>query len=273
MKKIFITLILNLILLSGCFNNKVENPVKQYESLQQINKNAIVYIAPLNQQEATEEVFYIIDNNTAVYGYKLNGYDYYQRGCKDTSIDMSGIFKNGSTLFSNKLEDKIAYEQTDEYKVYRFILGNKQYIFGVYDLGKLDKEVFDQQFSEVYLKTINDGSSKIVKDLVGDYYDTTSQRATAQASLIDINTLGIDVTWSSSENEYDEWIVETNYEYDRLTYSNISHLKVTTDENGNTDIKDLQDYCEGYFEIKDSKLLWTGSGNKQTSSCEFKKAQ
>lgn len=272
MKKILSLLLVLLTCLSlfGCAKDEIPNPVKQYSSLQEINNKAGVYIVSPGVMGKTDEVFYIIDNNTASYAYKLNGYYYYIRGTKDLADDMSGIFKNGRLLFEDN-QDQIAYGEAEGYKVYRFFIGSRQYIFGVEDKDTLDKELFDQQFKEVYNDILYACTPDDVKKLAGDYQDSTSQRATMHIDLIDVDELLIDITWSNSATEYEEWIANAKTNGSKASYDSIVHYLVTVDENEKINSETLGDYEAGYFEIKNEKFLWTGSGNKLTSSCVFEK--
>ena len=273
MKKLLslLLILLTCLSLSGCIGGNVENPVQEYSSLEEINKKAGVYLVSPGVMGKTDEKYFIIDNNTASYVYTLNGYTYYMRGTKYVANDMSGLFKNGKLLFEGN-QDHIAYGEAEGYKAYRFFLGSRQYIFGVEDKDTLDKELFDQQFNEIYNQIMYESTSDEIKNLLGDYQDSTSQRASMNVSLSEANQLLINVIWPSSATQYDEWIMDAVINgVNQALYDNATHSLVTTLEDGTSDIQTLDDYKEGYFEIKDGKFLWTGSGNELTSSCVFEK--
>lgn len=275
MKKL-LTIFLSLLIclsLSGC-KEEIPNPMKQCESLDEINKLASVHLVSPGVVGVSDEEFYILDNNTAEYLYKVNGYLYYMRGTKSTNIDMSGIFENGAGLFEKQLEEKIAFGEATGYKVYRFILGDKQYIFGVKDEGKLDKSTFEIQFLETYNQVMFDSTIEEIKGLIGDYYDETSQRATLNFSLVDVNEVVLDIKWPSSADQNDEWIARCTYDGYKFIYNkdNIVHYRRTQTSDGEIVDEITEDCVDGYFEIKNKAIYWNGSNNAQTSNCIFKKA-
>ena len=263
MKKILSLLLVVLTCLSlvACSEEEVENPIKQYSSLEEINKIAGVCLVSPEFSGKKNEKYYMIDNNTASYVFELDGYQYCMRGTKDTKNDMSGIFKNSVPLFDEN-SDMIAKEEAEGYKVYRTILGNKQYIFEVHDEGKIDDETFDNQFEQVYDQIIYESSISDVKAMIGDYQDSVSQRAMLKVSLIDVNVFQFDITWSSSATEYDEWIVIVPAKDVKLDYDKIDHYRVTCQENGTESRENLDDYLPGYFKTEDGKIYWTGCGDE-----------
>lgn len=254
------------ILIVSCSNKEeVTNPVIQYDSLEEINEVANTKIVAPTNFKRTNEMFYIIDNNTAAYGFTADGYDYYIRGCQSTNFDMSGVFVDGKPLF-NELTLSLDYKEASGYKVFRFIVGTYQYIFGVKDEGAIEYETFSNQFSEVRQQIIMNSAPEEIKNLVGFYQDSTSQRATAQIVLDDIDRISINITWSSSATDYDEWMIKAKVKDNKANYEEITHTKNSAN---NIDPENLNDYSSGYFEIQEGKLMWTGSGNQQTDKCIF----
>lgn len=114
----------------------------------------------------------------------------------------------------------------------------------------------------------NENSTKEVVSLAGSYQDSTSQRASAQVEQVNENEIKIDITWSSSATEYDEWIINAKISDGKASYDSITHNRVSFVDDQET-TEELNDYGPGYFEIDGEKLLWTGSGNSQTSTCVF----
>ena len=275
MKKLLVTLLALFICfsLTGCKKEEeIVNPVKKYETLQEINEIAGVTLVSPAVPEISDQEYYIIDNKTAAYKFTVSGYEYYMRGCRDTSIDMSGVWVDGKTLFQDHLEDVFDFEEGDGYKVGRFILGGRQYIFGVHDKETMDKNVFLDLCSQISNQVIVEGTHDEVKALVGTYQDYVSQRASANVMLTDIDTLTIDIIWPNTAYEYDEWVMtNAKYELTKLKYSEVIHTYNIMYDDGSMDVIDQKDFEPGYFEIKDNKLLWTGSGNEFASMCEFEK--
>ena len=109
------------------------------------------------------------------------------------------------------------------------------------------------------------------KSLVGAYQDCVSKRASATIDIIENDKLSIDITWSSSAQEEDKWLIVAEVNNNKITYDDITHLINNYDNFGNVNSTKLDDYKSGYFEIKENKLYWTGSNNEQTSKCVFEK--
>ena len=116
------------------------------------------------------------------------------------------ISVDGNPAFEDSTEP-IDYVENEEYKAYRFIFSDTQYIFGVHDKNKLSQEEFFDQFCEVYADIINESTNEETKSYIGNYQDTVSQRAVAEIGLYDVNVLWIDIVWPSSASEYKEWII------------------------------------------------------------------
>ena len=271
-KRLTILMLLICFFLSGCNNASIENPIKIYETLEEINEIADVDLVSLEQENIENELFKIIDNTTAVYGFTMNGYEYYERGCKDTTIDMSGVFVNGKPMFTNP-EEKLSFKEGEGYKVYRFLYNDRQYIFGVHDEEKMSIEEFGSQFQEVEKKIKEASISLETKNIIGEYQDSYSQRAAASIEPINNNEVSIIVTWSNSATEYEAWYITGQIFDNKILYNNISHYLYAVDEEGSETGKQLDDYQEGYFEIEQNKILWSGSGNNQTKECIFEKVQ
>lgn len=268
MKKLLNILLVILICLSAsaCDYFEEESPMIKYSSLQEINKNAGVNICKPTDLEISDEKYLMVDNNTATYQFISNGYIYYIRGCKDLVNDMSGIFINNKPAFAG-VTDKVAFAEAEGYKVYRFILGNKQYVFGVNDEGKMIMDDFSIQFTNYRNQMISENTMQEVKKLIGSYQDSYSQRASAEVILgDDINQVVVNIKWSNSSTETEEFICVCKFDMGKLMYDEITHQL----NNGET-ITELNDYASGYFSIKDNKLYWDGSGNTQTSNCIFEK--
>lgn len=271
MKKILMILVLMFVLI-GCASDS-ESLYEKYNSLEEINKKTNTHLIKPGVMGITNERFFILDNNTSDYVFDLNGYEYYMRGCKDTTIDMSGVFENGKQIFEDQIDKQIAFARSKEYSVVRFILGGKQYIFGVKDNGEIDDQTFKNQFDEIYKNIIYESTTQDIINLLGEYQDINSQRANANIDLYDVNKLLIDIKWSSTADQEDEWKVYCSYIPGRLDYEQIEHYKNTYSEDGTVSTETLSDFLPGYFEIKDNSIYWAGSGEETTSTCIFEKVQ
>ena len=267
MKKL-LNLLLVLVLcltISGCEKEEIENPVVKFETLDAANIKAGVTLVKPAVAGVTDDYIGVIDNNTATYSFILNGYEYYERGCRNISIDMSGLFTDKGGLFDEHLDEKECYGEAEGYKVFRFILGKTQYIFGVLDEGKMDLETFAQQYKEIRNQIIEASSTMDARSYLGTYIDTISQRATAVLTLSDVNTFRIVVHWASSAKEYEEFIVNCNHT--ELTYTDITHTSNIVNEDGTVSTEILQDCGPGEFKYENSKLIW--SPIELGFTCEF----
>lgn len=256
MKKL-LNLLLVLVLcltISGCEKEEIENPVIKFETLDAANIKAGVTLVKPAIAGVTDDYIGVIDNNTATYSFILNGYEYYERGCRNTSIDMSGLFTDKGGLFDEHLDEKECYGEAEGYKVFRFILGKTQYIFGVLDEGKMDLETFAQQYKEIRNQIINDSSTSDARSLIGTYTDRISQRAIATVTLCDVNTFKIVIHWGSSANTYDEFVINTNYA--ELSYNDIVHTENTVNEDGTVTSVALDDSIPGKLVHEDDILIW-----------------
>lgn len=272
MKKILCVLVV-LLTLCGCSgNSNAKNPVVEYKSLDEISEIAKVTLVSPGVMGKSDERYSVIDKKVAEYDFTLNGYEYTLRGADFINEDISGIYIDGEQAFTS-LDEILDYNDDSTCKVFRFLLGDNQYTLAVKDNGGLDYATFFSQFSDIYFEIIDASTSDEVKQYLGQYYDSTSQRATAEITLADVDKLFVDVIWSNSATEYEEWIIDGEVKDNKISYESISHYTVTVKEDGTTIPNEISDYAPGYFEIKDNKLYWTGSGNTQTSSCVFEKAE
>lgn len=271
MKKILSALLVLTICLSlvAC-KQTPEQPVQQYESLEEINDQANVNICKPAAMGITDEKFYMVDNNTAAYQFVMNGYKCYIRGCRDLVNDMSDLFVDGKGLFEG-CEEKISFGEAQGYKACRFILGNRQYIFGINDKEEMQEDYFESQAHTLIQQMINDVTLPEIKELVGEYQDSTYERASMTAELSDINKININIKWSSSASSYDEWNCICYINMGKAVYDTITHTSNVIDEDGNITPTTLDDYKDGYFSLKENKILWDGSSNKETSTCIFEK--
>lgn len=271
MKKILTILVLMFVLI-GCASDS-ENLYEKYNSLEEINKKTNTHLIKPGVMGITNERFFILDNNTSDYVFDLNGYEYYMRGCKDTTIDMSGVFENGKQIFEDQIDKQIAFARSKEYLVARFILGGKQYVFGVKDNGEMDTKTFEDQFDEVYKTIIYESTTQDIINLLGEYQDINSQRASATIELFDVNRVLVNIKWPSSANQEDEWKAYCSYVPGRLDYEQIEHYKNTYNNDGSVTTETLNDFFPGYFETEENCICWSGSRDDTTSSCKFEKIQ
>ena len=104
--------------------------------------------------------------------------------------------------------------------------------------------------------------------LTGNYYDFVSQRATALV-IEDGDEIEITVKWSSSASETTEWEMTCEKDGDKLSYTDCEKTNSVYDESGNADDTVEYDDGEGYFTLKDGKLLWDGAAEENCKTCVF----
>lgn len=255
-------------------NANLPNPMVEFKSLEEINDKIGCGLVKPPVMGVSEEKFFVISDTLADYHFTLNGYDYNFRASKDLSNDISGVHVTGGTMFKGEA-DGTEYYSESPYKGFRFVVDNTQYTLVVQDGGELDNETFVNITNEIYDLVCQELSCAEVNALIGEYQDSTSQRAMAKVSVIDKDRLFINITWSNSAKSYEEWIIDAKYEDGKLNYGmgEIDHLAIDTLEDGTSDVKQANDAIPGYFEVIDGKICWTGSGIESTAECVFEKLQ
>ena len=117
-------------------------------------------------------------------------------------------------------------------------------------------------------------ADEAARELVGEYEDIKNDDLEALVVIIDKNKFLIDVALETGEESYDEWVIEANYANGKLSYvkDDISHYSVTTNGEMIEEFVDRSEDCvDGYFEIKDGKILWTGAGSDLMKTTVFEK--
>ena len=252
------------------------NPVVEYDSLEEINDEIGICLVHPGVMGVTDESFAVISGEIAQYKYTLAGYEYCARGSKNQLEDISGIYMNGATAFEGNTED-FAYAGDSEIKACRFYCGGAQYVVSVTDNGEITEDNFRDNCEEIRNTMVSLLTGEEYSALVGEYQDEYSQRATASVKLFDKDLLEIDIQWSSSAFEYEEWFIRGKIENGRVCYGedDITHTKyIFSDDTASshgTEITD--DRREGYFEIDNGKLKWTGAGDDSLTQCVFAKAE
>lgn len=277
MKKLFTILltIFCLLNLSACSNNKIglANPKVEYNSLDEINEKCNTNLVQLFNTGIISETFFVIDEKIAEYNFSLNGIDYTLRGSKITDQDISGIYGEDGVIFKDLSNPYDIYDGKEN-KAFRFVVDDTQYTLVASNCEQLDIDHFIDIASQMsnLVTGFNSETNNINEtDLIGSYQDSVSKRAQAQISLNDDGTCSILISWPDTSEQWDEWEIRATLNNNKLEYNEIRHIKYMSDEEGNVNPIDVNDALPGYFEIKDSKLYWTGSNVENTSSCIFEK--
>ena len=106
--------------------------------------------------------------------------------------------------------------------------------------------------------------------LSGNYQDSYSQRAVAKV-YDNGEEAEIIISWSSSATERTVWEMNAEKDGDKLTYTDCKKTDFTADENGEGAGKVEYENGEGYFTVKDGKLLWDGAAEEDCTSCVFER--
>ncbi|HBL41515.1 MAG TPA: hypothetical protein DDY98_08160 [Ruminococcaceae bacterium] len=111
------------------------------------------------------------------------------------------------------------------------------------------------------------------ENLVGDYQDSVSGRASATVELdADGETLKIDVSWANSASETVEWSMTATLTNDnRLVYTDCKNDSVIYADNGTETRTGIYKDGSGYFTAENGKLLWNGAADANCKSCVFEK--
>ena len=265
-----------IISMSGCHKQHdnytgMANPMAAYESLSEINNAIGVSLVKLPVANISEESYYLIDNRIAEYDFIANEMTYYFRASRLLNEDISGIYIDGEPAFSD-FEETFSINQNDKnYKTCRFVVKDVQYCLSVKDDGAMDYSSFSDLANQARDRVAANAYDEEIKSLEGSYYDRVSSRAHAIVTIVD-GRIAIDIMWSNSSREYEEWIMFVKYEGDRLTYDEVLHTTVTSSK-GKETVTPVEDFGPGYFEIIDSQLYWSGSGEELTSKCIFEKSE
>lgn len=276
MKKLLTTLLL--ISLSLCLvaceqkqeNANIANPVVSVSSIDEVNDKLGTHLVTVGVMGKENETFSVINDELGEYNFEVNGYPYTLRVSKDTTNDISGIYVDGKTLFEGMEEFDRVYNESPEYKAFRFVLGNEQYVLMMKDNGETDGDVFYSAYNEILNHIVNDNTDQAVKDLVGSYQDKTSERATAEVSLYGVNEVEILIDWADTADSYHSWYMTGLVQGNKISYKKGVHEAGRAVENG-VEAEILSEDLEGYFEIIDGNIAWTGSGDDMTVDCVFEK--
>ncbi len=109
--------------------------------------------------------------------------------------------------------------------------------------------------------------------LVGEYLDAVSQRAMLDASRDEKadDGLVIVVSWANSASETVRWTIHAvlSEKGERLSYTDGICKTLTYDSDGNETSEITDDRLDGYFDVSEGRLLWTGAADEQCRLCEF----
>lgn len=280
MKKLIAMILAAMLLLVSVNAMAIANPVTECASLEEVNE-----IAGTNLQRpgvmGVKDVDYLVidcgDYIMGQYDFEVNGLPCMLRNANVTNkIDISGFYDGEGTAFGVVYENP-QYYYADEFKFAHWDSIDGQFVFCVNDNGTMNKKDFLTLAEEMMIVTstgmLEVQLKKAMADLVGEYWDETSQRATAKVeSIEDGDALRIVVDWSSSASESSQWVMTARMSEDgMLYYSDCAQNDYVYDEQGNETVTEISKDGEGYFVVIDGKLAWEGAADEGCRSCVFTK--
>lgn len=241
------------------------NPIKQYDSIEDINKKTGVNMIIPPSVPATDVVYSTINDEIAQIDFKLDNHDWTIRGSKIVDQDISGIHDENNQFTSG--EDFGLY--LNDYYIDRFFKEGFQFTIVLntggeyYDESLFSGYAFDL---ETALKNASDPNH-----IAGSYVDSVSQRATMNILKFD-DLYDITVIWPDSASKETQWYISASLKDGKLVYGGEQIMIYEFDENGNEEFIDSKESnYAGYFEIKDEKIYWTGAEQDQCKECIFEK--
>lgn len=253
------------------------NPMTEYDSLEEINEIAGSQLCHPAVMGVTEEHFFIndkaFDQPMAEYQFELNGYSYNFRCAAVSNQDISGLYSGDGegTVFPAEPENDVEIFTGSDFKACRWFTLDGQYVFSVMDNGEMSEETFANICEEMRdMTAVGETYAEISEkysDLAGSYMDSFSQRA---GMVVEDkgDCVGITITWSSSANEYTEWVMTAKmYEDGLLSYSDCVKTNYTGEE-GEVEFEN----GEGCFApTEDGKLEWSLAEDEYCQQCVFEK--
>ena len=276
MKRIFkLFVVLFVLILFGCSQNaNMPNPVKEYNSLDEINEKVGTNLVDLKDYgTVTDEHFAVISDKIAEYSFVIDGVDLCFRGSRVLDEDISGIYINGNPAFTD-FEIKTDVTGDSSVNVYRFVINDGcQYTVSSKYQEKEGETVFLYYMNTIFDEMVYSLTKPEIVELSGDYEDTVSQRAYGAVFIYDVDNPWLEIAWSSSAAEEDEWIMELKYEGNgKFSFEESSHYRLTFFDDGEDyNYEHFDDSVSGYIEFKDGKIYMTESNIEQLKDCVFEK--
>lgn len=255
---------------AGSGSAGVPNPIVEYSSLEEINKAAGVNLMKPAVMGVSKERFSVIDGKIAQYVCDINGREWTFRGACVTDEDISGIFDERNVFVPR--EDYGVY--ANEFCLDRFFDGDRQYTIVVKDPVSADGEILldGEAFSNCCMEMRSIQQQHMNDPLVGDYQNTADEKMALYVERRGDEYV-MSVNLNVSDSEFKCWTMHGAVrDGDRLTYRGEEIGRYTYDAEGNETSSDVTAANNlGYFEIKDSRLYWTGAAEEECRTSVFEK--
>lgn len=109
-----------------------------------------------------------------------------------------------------------------------------------------------------------------LESFAGSYQDSWSGRASMDVTYNEDDTLTAKISWASSASECAEWTMTLTKDNDKLKYTNALYEVCSYDMDGNRTVINTENE-DGFFQVYEGKLLWTGSKDSYSRECTFEK--
>ncbi|MDO5435207.1 MAG: hypothetical protein Q4G19_02450 [Clostridia bacterium] len=247
------------------------NPWIEAESIEALNEAAGVNLHLPGVMGITDVAYRLMDTEEltiAELDFRVNGMAYMLRASGEMAADISGVYTDdGNTAFCGCEYEGLSVKLLDDCKLARWVYTDGQYVLMVNDEGTMDAETFEAIVSEMMDITSSFRPAAIAE---GVYYDPVSGRAYAEVTAAGDNVYAIRIHWADSAVEDNVWTMTASVGEDGLlSYYDCVLKHVVTAEDGTDAESEADAAAEGWFEIADGKLLWTGADDESCRACVF----
>ena len=245
------------------------NPMTEYASLEELNAAAGTELRRPGVMGLTDERFESIacDNYLiAQYTFSAGGTEYVLRSAPVTD-DISGYYIGGNTAFPGEPKEGLDFALGE---------GQAQLVrwFNIDGQFCLMAEQAPENFSDIAAEISGIGMQN-GKDLVGEYNDSFSQRASMTVeALYGSNSYRVTVFWGSTATESTIWTMTAHMDADGLlSYTDGTCENHSVEADGSEKMETVAENESGFFTPKEGKLLWNGAPDESCVDCVFEKAE
>ncbi len=242
------------------------NPMTEYATLDEVNAAAGTKLVKLGD-EVTDEKFVTIKGEPVLgqYQFTLNGVTYTWRAA-NTMDDITGIYEDAVASEYPKSNIDAAFKTTENFRI-SFWLVDQATQYALTAPADTNEATFKALTNLLVALTANKADYSA---LAGNYMDSHSQRASAVITD-NGNNATVKVHWASTAFEATEWTMTVTYEDGKLVYEDCEMANVASNDAGELESTVESTDGEGYFELIENKLAWTGAADENCRECIFEK--
>lgn len=246
------------------------NPMTEYDTLDEINELTNGHLTRPAVMGVTDEHYFIIDNGEdkiAQYDFTVSGIEYSYRFSDTVFDDISGIYKDGKTLFEGPQEDAAA--EFDGGHAARTFTVEGQYVLTAKDNGTYDLDQFLAIADEIFAGARPQLSAE---GFAGEWHEIVAGRATLTAEA-DGDELTVEIQWPNSAEEVFFWSFSGKVGEDgTVAYTNGIKKSVVYNDQGTETETVLAEDCEGYLLLNVAgNIEWGESEGDRGEPAEFTK--